>query len=107
MIAWLLCMNFIDDNVCHNVKTLDTPTSLPKKTQVQKPLGTPKKELAYSVGLLQAQTWKPMKSEDLEERSQLLTDVELSPVCRPPAMDSLVRKQGSRLIETCLLCLAL
>lgn len=40
LIVWLLCMNFIDDNVCHNVKRLDSPRSLPKETQVQRPLGT-------------------------------------------------------------------
>lgn len=40
MIVWLLCMNFIDDNVCHNVKRMDSPRSLPKEIQVQKPLGT-------------------------------------------------------------------
>lgn len=77
MTTWLWYINFIDDNVCHNVKRLDTPTSPPKETQVRKPLGTLKRELAYSLGLLQAQTWKARKSNELEGRSQLPTYVEL------------------------------
>lgn len=37
---------------------------------VQKPLGTLlQRELACSLGLLQAYTWKAMKSKDLEEES--------------------------------------
>lgn len=65
-------MNFIDDSLSHNVKRLDTPTSLPKETQVQKPLETLlPRELGLQPGPSPGPTWKSMKSSDVEEEASL------------------------------------
>lgn len=72
MSVWLLYLNFIDDSLSHSVKRLDTPTSLPKETQVQKPLGTLlQRELGLQPGPPSGPTWKPMKNHDVEEEASV------------------------------------